>query len=94
MSVSYRSLYKEIVNERENSQSKEDIEEESNKENENAISLCFDCQRRAKINHAELYFSLLSAKLSSELTKVPLYESIYNSYTEKVFIHEHISQKN
>ena len=84
----YRSLYKEILVERENSQPNEDNDEEqeANKENENAITLCFDCQRKSKINHTELYLSLLSAKLSSELTKNHLFQGIRASYNEKVCV--------
>ena len=87
---SYRSLYKEVLTEKESIQSIKDSEEEAEKGSGHPINLCLDCQRKAKINQAELYFSLLSAKLSSELTKIPLYQSIHDSYNEKVYMHQRV----
>ena len=79
-------MQKEILVEKENAKPKEENEEQVNKESEISSSLCFDCQRKTKINHAELYLSLLSAKVAAELSKIPLYKTIHDSFNEKVGI--------
>ena len=49
-----------------------------------STTLCPDCMRKTKVNYAELYMSILTAKLSSEIRRRPLYENFYRSRSDEV----------
>ena len=53
-------------------------------EEQASTTLCPDCTRKTKVNYAELYMSILMAKLSSEIRHRPLYENFYRSFSDEV----------
>eukprot|EP00794_Sanderia_malayensis_P000123 gene123-734_t len=87
-----RSCLKEVHDARSEEAAKEKQDEEAKGATAEGVGgtetsshdvLCDDCLRRTKVDYSELYMSLLTAKFTSELKKVELFESLTEEYTQE-----------